>query len=354
MTLIFTSIEVVCISNAEFGSVGNKMKKNSLSIAKPFYSVSHSQGTTGAILYNNPSMRNWYLNNSLVLQARADALGSAQPKLCMDICQSNIEDNPNIDRQQLLMTFLDGCVSRVIRNMIDRGWYVYFGGVDDYYMKGRAGYHTRHYLHDGLICGYDSEKNTYSIFVYDEHMRYSLFEMPQRCFDRARKSSEQMGCCGMFVAVRVQPIQIALEPMLMLEKLRDHLSPPSAWNYDERGVTVYGIETHECAIHYIKSVAVLEGERNIDIRPFKMLLEHKRFMLERLEALERYYKLEANYSIRYKKVTAAAEKTWNRCLHYAMTSNDSDLSEMIGKIRIMRDLEREILSDAVDMISAQE
>ena len=330
------------------------MKSNSLPIAKPFYSVSHSQGTIGAILYNNPSMRNWYLNNSLVLHARADWLGSNRPKLRMDVCQSNIEDNPYIDRQQLLMTFLDGCISRVIRNMIDRGWYVYFGGVDDYYMKGRAGYHTRHYLHDGLICGYDREKSTYSIFVYDEYMRYSLFELPQRCFDRARKSSEQMEYCGMLVAVRPQHIQIKFDPVLMLEKLRDHLSPSSAWNYDESGVTVYGIEAHECAIHYLESVASLEGERNVDIRPFKMLLEHKRFMFERLETLERYYGLEADYSTRYKKVTAAAEKMWNRCLHYVMTLNASDFSDMIDKIRIMHDLEGVILSDAVDMISAQE
>ncbi len=330
------------------------MKSNSLPIAKPFYSVSHSQGTTGAIIYNNPSMRNWYLNNSLVLQARADGLESKQPKLRMDICQSNIEDNPYIDRQQLLMTFLDGCISRVVCNMIDRGWYVYFGGVDDYYMKGRYGYHVRHYLHDGLICGYNREKKTYSVFAYDEHMRYSLFEMPQLCFDEARKSSERMEYCGMLVAVRPQPIQIDLNPILMLEKLRDHLSPPSAWNYDESGVTVYGIEAHECTIHYIEAIATPNCLQDIDIRPFKMLLEHKRFMLERLEALECYYGLEANYSTRYKIVEVTAEKMWNRCLRYTMTSTDSDLLDMIDKIHIMRDLEWKILSDTVDMLSAKE
>ncbi len=330
------------------------MKSNSLPITKPFYSVSHSQGTIGAILYNNPSMRNWYLNNSLVLSARAESFAGDQPRLRMDVCQSNIEDNPYIDRQQLLMTFLDGCISRVIRNMIDRGWYVYFGGVDDYYMKGRAGYHMCHYLHDGLICGYDFEKNTYSIFVYDERMRYSLFEMPQLCFDKARKSSERMGCCGTLAAVRPQSVQFELNPMLILEKLRDHLLLTSAWHYDERGVTVYGIEAHECAIRYIETFAKLDESQDVDIRPFKMLLEHKQFMLERLETLERYYGLEADYSTRYKQVTAAAEKMWNRCLHYAITLNASDLSDMIDKIRIMRDLEGGILSDTVDMISARE
>ena len=178
--------------------------------------------------------------------------------------------------------------------------------------------------------------------------------MPQLCFDKARKSSERMGCCGTLAAVRPQSVQFELNPMLILEKLRDHLLLTSAWHYDERGVTVYGIEAHECAIRYIETFAKLDESQDVDIRPFKMLLEHKQFMLERLETLERYYGLEADYSTRYKQVTAAAEKMWNRCLHYAITLNASDLSDMIDKIRIMRDLEGGILSDTVDMISARE
>ena len=53
----------------------------------------------------------------------------------VDICQSNIGDNPYIEQQHILLTFLNGTVSRVIRNMIDRGYYVYFGAIDDFYMS---------------------------------------------------------------------------------------------------------------------------------------------------------------------------------------------------------------------------
>lgn len=109
-----------------------KASRIDLPLCAPIYSVSHGQGSVTSILHDNISLRNWYLNNSMVLSVRdGNPGGLFRPNI--DICQSGPEDNPYIERQEILLTFLDGAVCRVIKNMINKGYYVYFGAIDDSY-----------------------------------------------------------------------------------------------------------------------------------------------------------------------------------------------------------------------------
>ena len=57
----------------------------------------------------------------------------------------------------------------LIRSLIDNGYYVAFGGVDDYYMEGKSWYQEKHFDHDGLIVGYDQNDKTYTIYAYDQN-----------------------------------------------------------------------------------------------------------------------------------------------------------------------------------------
>ena len=149
-------------------------KKVELLLTPPIDSTNHGQACVTSIFHNNKSMRNWYLNNAMVL-----SVSNNNPNELfvpnVDICQSGLENNQFIEQQKILLTFLDGCINRIIRNMIDKGYYIYFGAIDDYYMKGKNGYHIRHFMHDGMICGYDQNEMTYSVYAYDFHMRLRVF-----------------------------------------------------------------------------------------------------------------------------------------------------------------------------------
>ena len=190
-------------------------RKLELPLAPPVYTVNHGQAFSSAIFYGNDSIRNWYLNNSMVLSVSDHNVnGYFTPNV--DICQSGIGDNPYIEHRQLLFTFLDGCINRIIRNMIDKEYYVYFGAVDDYFMKGKDGYHTRHFMHDGMICGYNQDNMTYSVYAYDFHMRLRVFQMPQSCLERARKSTEKMGMCGFITAMKPISVSVEFDPYIIV------------------------------------------------------------------------------------------------------------------------------------------
>ena len=323
--------------------------KRKLPLSKPFYSANHGQGTVTSILHSNPSLKNWYLNNVMVLSISNDGSDDFFHPL-LDICQSGIEDNPYIERQKILLTFLDGSVNRIIRNMIDKGYYVYFGAIDDYYMQGKDGYHKYHFMHDGMICGYSQDNKTYSIYAYDSEMQYRVFQMPQICFERARKSTEKMKACGFITAMKPKPIKVEFDPYLAQKRLQEYLDPPLINNNLEVNLTAYGIITHKYLIKYIESI--LNDDNKImlaDLKSFKIIMEHKIFMFERIKKIEEYFQIENTLSSEYKNLVTDAKKLWNMCLYCFVKTDRSKLLIIKALLERIDNSEYKILSHLISL-----
>ena len=77
------------------------------------------------------------------------------------------------------MRFIKGYVHPIIREFINNGYYVFYWGIDDYYLEGKSFYKERHFNHDGLICGYDQNNKTYQIYAYDQKWIYRQFDVKQ-------------------------------------------------------------------------------------------------------------------------------------------------------------------------------
>ena len=152
-----------------------KMKsKIEYPLVEPIYSTYHGQGAGTAIFTDNPSIRNWYLNEVMILRcSRGFLSGGRTPGI--NIVNSDWRDNPYIDRLRYEMKYLNGHIHYVIKNMLKSGYYVYFRGIDDYYVDGKCWYRKRHFLHDGTICGYNPDDKTYCIYSYDSNWIYQKF-----------------------------------------------------------------------------------------------------------------------------------------------------------------------------------
>ncbi len=66
-------------------------------------------------------------------------------------------DDPCLEKICYPVRFLNGHLHSLIHNLVDAGYFVYFFGVDDYYVPGKSWYRERHFDHDGMIFGYDQE-----------------------------------------------------------------------------------------------------------------------------------------------------------------------------------------------------
>ena len=108
-----------------------------LPLVEPLYSTYHD-GILTACINANPSIRNWFLSNTMVLTCTRKFLsGFTTPEIRVEKYSFN---NPCLEIRWIPMHFLKGCINLVIRNLIDTGYYVYFCGVDDYYVNGKSWY----------------------------------------------------------------------------------------------------------------------------------------------------------------------------------------------------------------------
>ena len=61
-------------------------------------------------------------------------------------------------------------------------------------------------------------------------MKYRVSDMPQSCFERARKSSERMGFCGSLMSMKPMKMKIELDPYLIKNRIIEYLDPPLVKN----------------------------------------------------------------------------------------------------------------------------
>ena len=176
-----------------------------LPLLEPLYSTYHYQGPCAAIAVNNPTIRNWYLNETTDLTCNRRFLnGLTTPEITVPY--SSLWDCPYFEIIGVSSHFVGGYINRIIREMLDAGYYVVFDGIDDYYVEGKSWYKERHFNHDGLICGYDMDEKTYCLYSYDSKWLYRKFWTSQHSFNAGRIAMEKQGCYANFYAFKAKNI----------------------------------------------------------------------------------------------------------------------------------------------------
>lgn len=325
------------------------MKKHvELPLIEPLYSTYHNQGTGTAIIVNNPSVRNWYLNQVMNLTCSKKFLnGFTTPEIT--IADSSWSGNPYLDKRWLSSEFTNGYINPIIRQMLDKGFYVAFVGVDDFYLKGKSWYKERHFSHDGLICGYDQNDKTYCIYAYDSNWIYQKFWVPQKDFNAGRISMRRKGTFSIFCGLKVKGDQIEFSPKTACQKIKEYLdSDIEKHPFDKEG-NAYGLVVHEYIAEYVTKLysGYIPYER-MDRRVFRLIWEHKKAMLERIVCIEQSLNLTNEISEKYKQVVADADTMRMLYASHHMKRRDSVLPIIKKKLLNLVDREKELLTLLVD------
>lgn len=319
--------------------------RNELPLAEPVYSTFHYQGAS-AVIYENPSIRNWFLNEVFILKCSHRFLnGFTSPDI--DIHLSSWCDNPHLEKIWLTMQFARGYINNMIRQMIDEGYYVFFMGVDDYYIEGKTWYKQRHFRHDGLIYGYDQENKTYAMHAYDTNWVYSKFYTPQAAFDRGRRAAFKEAP-GSVCAIKPLSTVIDFSPETVIEKLVEYLDSSLEKHPITQENNVYGVVVHDYMAMYLDKLIddSIPYER-MDYRVFRMIWEHKKVMLERLIKTEETLKLGRDTSDAYRKIVDEANSMRMLYASHHMKRRDSLLPIIRKKLMAVKKEEVKMLTGFV-------
>lgn len=318
-------------------------KRLELPLAKPLYSTYHHQGISTAILVDNPSIRNWYLNQVMILTCTRKFLnGFTTPEI--NIAESSWYSNPYLDKIQYNTQFLAGHTHFVIRKLLDSGYYVCFNKIDDYYVEGKSWYHERHFSHDGCICGYDQGNKTYCIYAYDKGWIYRKFWTTQKSFEAGRKAQHKNGEYGILFGIKSKTDAVAFMPEVALKKIAEYLDSDMKKYPETADGSVCGIVVHDYIAKYIGKL--YDGSipyEKMDRRIFRMIWEHKKVMLERIKLMEDALSLDHTLSAAYTLIVREADNCRMLYATHHIKQRNAVLPIIQKKLLNLKEKEKEIL-----------
>lgn len=317
-----------------------------LPLVEPLYQTYHD-GIITACLKNNPTIRNWVLSNATILICNRKFLsGFTTPQIYIENYSIN---NPLLERNWVPMRFMDGHINSLIRNMIDEGYYVYFTGVDDYYVDGKSWFQQRHFNHDGTICGYNQADKTFCIYAYDSNWIFQKFWTPQQSFNKGRESMFERGIYGSLCALKPGEDQVEFSVETALNGIVDYLDSDLVKYPEEDDGNARGIVVLAYIAKYVDKL--FDGSipySRMDRRVFRLIWEHKKVMLERVDKIEQVLQLNTEISDKYKLLVSEADTMRMLYAAHHMKRRDSVLPIIKNKLLKLMERERELLTLLVE------
>lgn len=319
-------------------------KKLELPLVTPIFGTYHYQGNGCAIIASNPSIRNWYLNEAVMLSCTKKFLkGYTTPEI--GIAKSSVHDNPHLERYWYGMRFFNGYINTFIRELLDNGYYVCFGGIDDYYIEGKTWYKQRHFEHDGMICGYDQEKKTYSIYAYDVNWVYKKFTTSQKAFNQGRLAKERKGEYGHLFAIKPLDTVVEFDPETALNKIEQYIKSNLKTYPKNSEETAYGAVVQDYIVMYIdKLIDGSVSHEHMDYRVFRVIWEHKKAMLERIQKIEITLNMDTKASDTYKSIVRDSDSMRMMYAAHHLKERSSILPIIKDKLISVKNREKRILS----------
>lgn len=326
------------------------MSKVELPIVEPVFATYHNQGSGAATICDNPSIRNWYLSESVILRCNRKFIrGYTSPEI--NVMKAFWRENPYLEKHEISNRFGSRYVGRIIKEMLDNGYYVCFKGVDDYYVEGKSWYREKHFDHDGMICGYDDEDKTYTIYAYDKNWIYRKFTTPQKCFHKGRKVLNKKGIYGTICAVKPMTQQVSFNLNTACARLKEYLNSSFEKYPPEIDGWACGNVVHDYIVMYLDKL--LDGSipyERMDRRVFRLIWEHKKLMLERIKKIEEVANLLPETSTSYEKIVSEADNIRMLYASYHMKRRDSLLTVIQKRLVQIKNEEEKLLKSLLGKI----
>lgn len=322
-----------------------------LPLLEPLYKTYHN-GIVTACISTNPSIRNWFLSNTIMLMCNRKFLsGFTTPEVQVE---DYTFESPLFETNWIPMRFLKGCTNLTIRNLLDMGYYVYFCCVDDYYVDGKSWHKTRHFCHDGTICGYNQEDKTFCMYAYDKNWIYKKFWTPQKSFNKGREAMFRKRKYGSLCAIKPRQCEVEFSVEEALKGIKKYLNSDLN-KYPESGEgVVKGIVVHEYIAKYIDKL--IDGSipyNRIDRRIFRIIWEHKKVMLERILKIEETLQLDSKISEKYSPLVSETDTVRMMYASHYMKRRDSVLPIIKKKLLNIMQEEKLILTELLDKVEKE-
>ena len=245
------------------------------------------------------------------------------------------------------------------RKCIDLECYIFLK-IDEFYIPHRWAYRKHRFLHDNLIIGYDDEN--FIVLGYDENnectrQKVHQDQMMEGLYSNQSDLEKKVWEDDIYI-YRYVDYDYKLNIKLIKESLYNFLHSTEHQEEVKRFAkpledTVFGLAVYDKVLEYLKILS--EGkdlfQGNIDIRIFRLLREHKRIMLERIQVIHsKFENLNGMYE-KYEKIFQIADMTYMIAIKYRVKEDKEYLYRMAEYVRSMKQGDQTVLGELYERLA---
>ncbi len=317
----------------------------------PTFAIGQASGAAELAMIGHPTAYNQVLNQATsICCTRSFVRGFTTPQVI--IPNIHIHCYSFIERYGVDFRFTHEFCLEIVKKMLDSGMYIYYTGVDDFYLPGKSWYGTRHLHHDGVICGYDDNDGSISIAAHDINWIYRVIRMPQECFIEGLKSSIEDKQYGTMTAYKIRDNTVVnINEREMLRHLKEYMDSNFEKYPADKDGEVRGIVVHDYLAMYIDKLK--DGSipyEKMDWRALRGIWEHKKCMLKRIKAVEDKNGWSNELSERYTPVVDKANCIRTMYAMYHKNHNDKLLQKIHDGLLDLAQSDKEIVGEFISRL----
>ncbi|WP_167957228.1 BtrH N-terminal domain-containing protein [Anaerosporobacter faecicola] len=309
----------------------------------------------------------WLISNYIQLNANKDIIKAKS--VFLEFYGPQAWESPFLYKQIILRsTFVESGlkIHDFIKFYIDQGYYIYCE-ADDYYIPDRLPYQNLHLVHDMFVYGYDDIERVYYILGYNNKFTYAQSTCSYTTFEKAFYSESMNDVVNTWAdnirLLKYKPYQYKFNMKLVKHLLSEYLSGQNSYEtynrFDEpRCDRVYGIEVYDKVLQHLTLVEENNKSDNkkkdiyLDNHIFRLLMEHKKLMMMRMEFINNRFVDISNLINAYKQVEQIASKSHGIAIKYWSNESLVYIEKLKQNITLIKKLECNILKDLLEKLDS--
>jgi len=252
-------------------------------------------------------------------------------------------------------------IKDVLISYLNQNKYVWLY-LDQYYIPKSSHYFKMHKEHSVLVCGFDDEKKIFYIADNLDHGKFIKETITYKQLVSAWESDLCEHFRRLFRVIHRTEAEYKLDIALIKRQLEDYLSSRSVtdgiyWDQvpvdgphayvQNRKYWIFGHDVYKYILQLLSEAAKESLKRDIDLRIFHLLWEHKKCMMERMDHLG--FGLQDCYK-EYEKVVHESFVIRNLVLKYNFSKNESILDKINKKIRDVVHIEERTFRNMIESL----
>jgi len=245
-----------------------------------------------------------------------------------------------------LMPFMD-----FIKYAITQGFYVH-AMLDYFHIPNSTDFEKQHRIHDTLIYGYDTNQEIIYGRDFLVNRKYSKIEIPfnkiELAFNDYKLAWNQDFLKGVIYLYSINDkCDYEFSVKNIFESIKTYLSASrleywQVYNQANAENIVCGMAIYSSLITYL-----FDKPDYLNILPFHLLCDHKKMMTQRFRFLSELGYVDKKHLNQLEEIENIAGLSLRLLLKYVASLKNSILNDVVDKIKLIEDMEYELLSKVI-------